>query len=207
MKQTSQELGELIRACCDPQNTAAREEFVRHFHRLIAGVALRTAARWGVRSPEVIDELIQDTYLKLFADGCRLLREFQERHQDSIYGYIKVITANLVNDHFRALYNGKRGGGVPTEDINEIQYAAGSDHDGSPEAMERAVLMSEIMACMHRCTEGLTSERDRLIFRFYYFEGYTFNEIAAIPEIDLTIKGVESAIQRIKTMIRERLDT
>jgi RNA polymerase sigma-70 factor (ECF subfamily) len=207
MTHTSQETSELIHACCDPQNTAAWQEFVREFHRLIAGVVIRTAARWGNRSPEVIDELIQETYLKLCADGCRLLREFQERRQDSIYGYIKVVTANLVNDYFRAQITDKRGGGAPTEAIHEIQCAAAPDHDGSPAAMERAVLMSEIMACMNRCTEGLTSERDRLIFRFYFIEGYSFKAIAAMPEIGLTIKGVESAIQRIKTLIRERLDT
>jgi len=46
-------------------------------------VAIRVARQWAETSPSLIDDLIQETYLRA--------------------GYIKVFTANLIHDHFKAL--------------------------------------------------------------------------------------------------------
>src|SRR5438132_13891705 len=102
-------LEELIRACAENGDAAAWDEFVRRFHKLIAGVVLRTASRWGQSLPAEVDDLIQETYLKICADRKRLLSEFTPRHPEAFYGYLKIVTANVVHDHFRALYSHKRG--------------------------------------------------------------------------------------------------
>src|SRR5215467_4542727 len=103
MSYSSQDTGELVRACADPRNAAAWQEFIHRFQKLIAGVVLRTCERWGEYSPNIADDLIQEVYLKLCDNNCRILVEFQRLHENAIYGYIKVIAANLVNDHFRAV--------------------------------------------------------------------------------------------------------
>ncbi|HEY6348220.1 MAG TPA: sigma-70 family RNA polymerase sigma factor [Candidatus Angelobacter sp.] len=203
MSYDSQDTCELIRACADPRNSAAWQEFIRRFHKLIAGVAMRTCARWGEYSGGAADDLVQDTYLKLCADNCRLLLEFQGPHPDAIFGFIKVVTANIVNDHFRALHAEKRGGGVNPEDINSVQCATDCDQSGSLSAIQRAVLLGEIDHCLERCTQGESGERDRLIFRLYYGPcGFSAKDIAALPDVKLTVKGVESAILRITRLVR-----
>jgi RNA polymerase sigma-70 factor (ECF subfamily) len=93
-------------------DVAAWREFVGTFHRLIATVALRVARRWGESSPQLIDDLVQETYLQLCDDNFRRLRKFKSDHPDAFYGYLKVVTANLVHDHFKAAHSSKRGSGT-----------------------------------------------------------------------------------------------
>src|ERR1700733_12575996 len=89
---------DLALLCFEQSDEAAWTEFVRRFHPLIARVALRVARQWGERSPQVVDDLVQNTYLKLCAERVSLLQKFSPVHSDAIYGYIKVFTANLVHD-------------------------------------------------------------------------------------------------------------
>ena len=209
MSYSSQDTCELIQACADPRNSQAWEEFIRRFQKLIAGVVLRTCARWGEYSSQAVDDLVQETYLKLCADNGHLLLDFQSQHPDAIYGYLKVVTANIVNDHFRALHAEKRGGGVSPEDITGIQCVSDCDELRSLSAIEREVLLGEIDVCLQRCTQGESEDRDRLIFRLYYGPcGMTAKEIAALPEVKLsikTVKGVESAILRITRQVRAEM--
>ena len=78
---------ELVLACRQTDDVAAWREFVGRFHRLIATVALRVARRWGESSPQLIDDLVQETYLKLCDDNFRMLRKFKSDHPDAFYGY------------------------------------------------------------------------------------------------------------------------
>src|SRR5215212_9541128 len=76
---------------CVAGEVAAWEEFMRRYHRLIAGVVFRTTQKWRESSPATMDDLIQETYLKLRADESRLLRAYDPKHPDAIYGYLTVI--------------------------------------------------------------------------------------------------------------------
>jgi DNA-directed RNA polymerase specialized sigma24 family protein len=76
-------------------------EFIRRFQLVIAAAVLRTARQWGEPSRAQLDDLTQNTYLKLCENDSRLLRSFQPRHEDSIYGFLKVVAANVVHDHFK----------------------------------------------------------------------------------------------------------
>lgn len=205
MTSPSLQARDIIRACAESGSSAAWLEFVQHFRRLIAGVALRSAARWGDYSPDAVDDLVQETFLKLCADGCRLLREFQEDHPDAIYGYIKVITANLVNDYYRAQRAGKRGGGATIEEITAIQCSGDPRREGSSFTIQREILLDQVEACVQRCTQGESGERDQLVFRLYYRQGFTAKAIAALPQIGLSVKGVESVILRITKLVRTEL--
>src|ERR1700678_3100899 len=106
---SSLSIEELVRRCSASRSADAWEEFVRRFHRLIASVVLRTATRFGDSSRQTVDDLIQETYLKLCADKFRILRNFEQQHPDAFLGYIKVLAANVVRDHFKASYSQKRG--------------------------------------------------------------------------------------------------
>ena len=199
---------ELILACMQTDDVAAWEEFVRRFQRLIASVAVRIARRWGEPSPHVIDDLVQETYLKLCADNFRLLRRFKSHHQDAFYGYLKVVTANLVYDHFKAAHSSKRGSGKSEFTIDE-PVAAATGVAGPAAAVkssERGVLLREIDAMISRLAAGPQLQRSRRIFWLYYRFGYTASAIAALPYIGLNTKGVESTILRLTRLLRQELD-
>ncbi len=196
---------DLVRACAQGGDSAAWEEFVRRFHRLIATVVLRVARRWDAGpSPNVIDDLVQDTYLKLCADNCQMLRNFQPRHPDAFYGYLKVVAANLARDHFKAQMSAKRGAGVVT-----VTDDSALDPTTTPRAPEedpeRRILLKEVYAALHRRVQGPHLQRDLQVFRLYYREGLTATAIAALPFIGLSAKGVESTILRLTRMLREEM--
>ena len=196
----------LLLACLDKGDVLAWQEFVRRFQKLIATVAYRTSLRWGDASPQVVDELIQETYLKLCSDNCRLLRSFQSQREEAIFGYIKVLTANLVHDHFKASRAEKRGGSTVTRSIESGYPEKHADaQDKSSLRLEQEILVKQIGACLETATEGPNAVRDRRIFWLYYRAGLTANAIAALPTIELSTKGVETIILRLTRTVRQRL--
>ena len=206
MDYASLAIEKLVAACLDSGDQAAWQEFVIRFQGLITTVALRTARHWGQDSPQVLDELVQETYLKLCADDYRLLRSFRSKHPDAIYGFVKVLTANLVHDQFKAWHSQKRGGRTRMETIeDQSQRAASSSSPSDSRTIERTVLLGQIDSCLREAERGPTASRDRRIFWLYYRVGLSANAIAALPTIGLTTKGVETALLRLTRYVRERL--
>jgi RNA polymerase sigma-70 factor, ECF subfamily len=195
----------LVRRCSTSRNPEAWEEFVRRFHRLIATVTLRTAGRLGDASRQTVDDLIQETYLKLCADNFRILRTFEQQHPDAFTGYVKVLTANIVRDHFKSIHTQKRGAGqlAPIEE-DLIPIAAGNTA-GSPQSIERAVLIKEIGRHLDLCLAGPDRERNRRIFWLHYRAGLSARAIAGLPGVRLTPKGVESILMRLTKDLRQRM--
>jgi RNA polymerase sigma-70 factor (ECF subfamily) len=195
----------LIRACADSSDGAAWQEFVSRFHRAVSLSIIRTAYQWGAIPQQVVDDLVQETYLKLCADKCRLLLEFATQHPEAIRGYIKTIAVNVAHDHFKSLHSQKRGSGGTSQLPENSEPEAQSGSFGGQESMERRVLLEQIDRCLSASSEGPELERDRLIFWLYYRHGMSAKAIAALPKVGLTAKGVESAIFRLTRVVREQV--
>ncbi len=196
---------QLIHACAESNDGAAWEEFVSRFHRAIALSIARTAYQWGEVPREVVDDLVQETYLKLCSDKCRLLCEFSAQHPDSVPGYIKTIAVNVAHDHFKSHYSQKRGAGRSQESLGDIDPADSDLSFGSPRKLERQILLKQIEQCLEVCSAGPDQARDRLIFWLYYRLGMSARSIAELPNMGLTAKGVESAILRLTRLVRGRV--
>ena len=184
-------------------------EFVRRFHPLIATVVLRTARNYSALKPTLNDDLIQETYLKLCADDCRLLRNFRSRHAGAIFGFLKVVTANVVHDHFKASHAAKRGGhGIPASlEEGEASQAHVKQSPGcSSSRIEQTVLVEEIDRCLKRTISPAELSRCRRIFWLYYRCGLSARAIASLPHINLTTKGVESTIFRLSSLVKTALE-
>lgn len=200
---------ELVKKCADSNDQDAWLELVRRFHPVIAAAVLRTARRWCEPPRQLSDDLIQDTYLKLCNDHCRLLRSFRPEHSNSIYGFLQVVAANVVHDHFKAEHAGKRGAGRPAESISDRVLP--DPHTtavtaGSSGAMERQIQLRQIDEVLARVVTGQDRKRNCMIFFLYYRQGLTASEIAALPSLGLTTKGVESILARVTNMIRSHIN-
>jgi RNA polymerase sigma-70 factor (ECF subfamily) len=196
---------ELIRICTRPGQSPAWEEFIRRFNPLIARVVVRTARRWGESSPSVLDDLVQETYLKLCAEDCRLLRTFEFRRPEAIYGYLKVVTANVVHDHFKGAHAAKRGSGEILEDVDDVSTTVSAILQPSVSnqaSIERTILLKEIDQHLARLVPIADLPRSRSIFWLYYRSGLSASAIASLPDIGLTTKGVESALLRLTRLIK-----
>ena len=196
---------ELIRACAEGNDGAAWDEFVSRFHRPISVSIIRTAYQWGEIPQQVVDDLVQDTYLKLCTNKCRQLLEFAARHPDAILGYVKTIAVNVAHDHFKSTHSQKRGSGEVIQVMEDAEPKAAPSQRGGQEAMEREVLFKQIDECIESCLEGPDRDRDRTIFWLYYQQGMTARDIAALPTIGLSAKGIESVIGRVIRLLRERM--
>jgi RNA polymerase sigma-70 factor (ECF subfamily) len=196
---------DLLHRCSIGGDLGAWEEFVRRFHRLIATVVLSTATRLGDSSKHTVDDLIQETYLKLCDDNFRILRNFEQQHPDAFLGYIKVVTANIVRDHFKLVYSEKRGASRIEQFAEDFVPVAAENTAGSQKAIERGVLIKEVRQHLDLCVAGPDQERNRRIFWLYYRVGLSARAIAVMPGIGLTTKGVESILMRITRDLRERM--
>jgi RNA polymerase sigma-70 factor (ECF subfamily) len=192
---------ELVRACAGSKDEEAWTEFIRRFHGVIAAAVLRTARHWGEPTRFQLDDLIQDTYLKLCDDDSRLLRSFRPRCEDSIYGFLKKVAANVVHDRFKSVLAAKRGV-TQTEAIMDMQIDPRTADQGSFDAVSKRLQIEQVDMILIRVTAGKDQERKRTIFWLRHRQGFTAREIAAIPSVGLTTEGVESMLMRLADMIR-----
>lgn len=193
---------ELIRACAGSKDERAWAEFIRRFQQVIAGAVLRTARRWCEPSRSQIDDLVQDTYLKLCEDDSRLLRSFHSRHEDSIYGFLKVVAANVVHDHYKSALAMKRGANQTEAIVEPFQVDAKTTGPDSFSRVSQRLQLEQIDKVLRLVTAGKDQERKCLIFWLRHRQGLTASEIASISTIGLTTEGVESVLMRLSTMIR-----
>jgi RNA polymerase sigma-70 factor (ECF subfamily) len=202
---TYQELSaeELIEICTTRGDAEAWGEFTHRFHRLIAGIAFRTARRYGTAPPALVEDLVQEVYLKLCADRCRLLRSFKAEHPDALFGYLKVIAANVVHDHFKGANAAKRGAGLDPAGIEAIEQSPVSDSGRNLWEVEQGVLLSQIDSVLQTKAGGDAARRDRSIFWLYYRQGLSARAISLLPSMGLTAKGVESTILRLTRLVRD----
>ena len=197
---------ELIHACAELGDAGAWEEFVSRFRIPMSLSIKRTACQWGKDPAQFVDDLLQETYLKLCADKCRLLLEFAQQHSDeAVLGYIKTIAINVAHDHFKSLHSQKRGAGETDQLHEDFDPAAQDGSFGGADAMDREMFLKQVDAQLQDCAAGSNQERDCLIFWFYYLQGMSAKAIAALATIKLTAKGVEAVIFRLTRCLREHL--
>jgi len=186
----------LIRQCAAGNSAPAWNAFVEQFQPVIASTAIKTARHFGPCTTEAIDDLIQDTYLRIHTS--RVLQTFRSGEPKAIYGLLQAVTYSVVQDYFRNQGAQKRGGKVQTIPIDaDLQ---GADSSGA-DAIERNALIAEIKEILH---DVAPSPRDRRIFWLYYRHGLSTKAIARLASIGLSQKGVESVIQRLKEEVRRR---
>ena len=193
---------DLATLCRDAHSSEAWNEFVRRFQRPIALVVLRTARSWGAPSSAVVDDLIQETFLRLCENDCRLLKNFSAREPDSIYSYLKVIASSVTHDHFRAEKSAKRGGLLDRVEGEDGDLSFLSDPKDGADAIEQAVHRSEIDRVLLSFIPNTITERDRVIFWLYFEQGFSARDIARVAGVGLGVKGVESSIHRSSAQLR-----
>jgi RNA polymerase sigma factor (sigma-70 family) len=195
---------ELVQLCLASQDPAPWLEFVSRFEPLVSRVVLKSLRRWSNPDPATIEDLVQDTFLKLLANDFRALREFEYEHENSLYGFLKTVASHVVQDHIRNTYSQKRGRGRDEEDLETVSATVAATISVTNDPHNR-ILLNEINSCLQREVQGPNSSRDLAIFWLHYRYGLSATAIAQIPEIGLTVKGVESTLFRLVRLLRDKL--
>ena len=191
---------ELMLYCLDSQDEAAWAEFVRRFQPLIAGVVYKCVSRRIGPNPALVDDLVQDTFVKFCINDYKALRDFDFQHDSAFFAFLKVVASHVVEDHFRGWNSQKRGSGREEEDIEEVRTARLSLNSLHP--AEKAILMGQIDRCLAKLASDPNFARDYAIFWLYYRQGLSAKAISQLPDIKLSVKGVESTLLRLTRYIK-----
>jgi RNA polymerase sigma-70 factor (ECF subfamily) len=205
MDDTCTPVNDLAKACAASADAAEWREFVRRCTPLASLVALRVSRMWVAKpSRAVVDDIVQELFLKLCEQNRRILCDFVPRGEDSFFGLLRIVSASVANDYFRRLSSGKRGGKVVTISLLEDEGHSPTDGARPAKRMQQAALLSQLDAKM-RSAPGAIGERDRNLFWLYYLQGFTAEEIARVSGDGLTAKGVESALRRVTVWLRDEV--
>lgn len=171
---------------------------------VVALAARRVSAVWGDASEGTVSEIVQEVFLKLCEDERRILREFDDRGNDSFLKLLRMITASVGTDHFRRVRAEKRGGHSQSLPL-ESHLAANTVSDTkATAAVEWPSLIAQLDGLL-KLYPGTVSARDRNLFWLYYRQGLTADAISRIPAMGLSAKGVESALLRLTRLLRETI--
>jgi len=202
---SSLSLTEVVCLCAESSDDDAWEEFVSRVGRPISLTIMRTASQWGEPSRSMVEDLVQLTYVKLWEGGRDLLRDFALQHPEAVLGYLKRMAANVTHDYFKHGHSQTSGGNKPHVSTNDIEPEAGEEVRGSQESIAFSIFLKEVDEYLRISLTGSDQERDRLIFWLYFRQGMSTKEIASLPNIKLSAKGVGSVIERLKQAIREQI--
>jgi len=195
---------ELLQLCLESKDEAPWLEFVDRFQPQIARVIVKCVRRRTAPQPSLIDDLVQETFLKLCANNCKPLREFTSEHENALFGFVSKVAQNVVEDYFRTSWSQKRGSGRQEEGLESAAVVVA--HGGSSSQAYSNILIHQIAECLAECAHEENSARDSAIFWLYYRHGLTAKAISRMPAIGLTVKGVESTLLRLTRMVRGKLD-
>jgi RNA polymerase sigma-70 factor (ECF subfamily) len=197
MAQEEISIRDLLHICLSSDGQEHWRDFVHRTQPLIASVIINTIRRWTEPAPSLVDDLIQETYIKLFANDRKALRSIKNEYENTIFGYLRVVASNVVRDHFRQPKNK-----ADEIELSDAVLPPGPDGHQQLEFAHKKEQAQEILTSL---SSSETYQRDVGIFWFFYEQGYTAKEISLLPSVALTVKGVEAVLFRLTRYIRERL--
>jgi RNA polymerase sigma-70 factor, ECF subfamily len=186
-------LAELYAECVRASGAhPACEKFFKMFLPTLGRIAYRVAAQFS--ATEETEDLIQEISLKLASKDSSVLMGLP-RDPSASLAYFSVVAANAARDFFRSRNAAKRG----VDRTVSLDSALESITGGVRNQPDRSLLLAQIDDCLPN------DRKSRAVFRLYYRQGFSAKEIAAIPAVELSVKGVESLIHRIILLVRQRL--
>lgn len=187
---------ELVEMCLRDGQPEAWTEFLRRFQRLIANVVTKTIRTRIPPTRNLVDDLVQETLLKICNNNCRAMRTFQWMHENSFRGFLKVTSSNVVRDYFR-----KHPPTRIEEDLDETGPDVPRTED-STRSVEKETLVRELVACMQKWTQSEEDcNRNLSMFLLFYWHGCTAKEISGIYPV--TLKAVENTLLRLGRIARK----
>src|SRR5262245_8500433 len=152
-------------------------EFLRRYRRLIAGVAARTVLRSFRPTISLLQDLVQDSIARIYANNCRALRELEWRHEGALKGLLQVTASTTAQDYLRKTHSEKRD--IRKEKSLEDPGLVPPIQERPAEKVEQNILLEQLARCLKRVTETeADSTRDVAIFLLFYGARITAADIS-----------------------------
>lgn len=147
--------------------------------------ALHTFILYKVKSREVADDLLQDTFVKII----QTLKKGGYREDGKFLLWAKRIAFNMTIDHFRA--QAKKYRNFISLYDEEDNPAWDRIADLAPDA-ERHLMQQETLAKLEQLVAALPKKQQEILM-MRYFDGMSFKEIS-----DATGTGINTALGRVR---------
>ena len=208
----------LVSLCADNlENHELWTEFLRRFTgriKLFIRGSLRRSAGEGGNAQDSAsfscateNDLFQNVIVRLVDNGCGALKRFSGTSEAELQAYFAVVARSVVRDFLRRQRALKRPRWFDTSVTEEHQWEQALDRAGGcrQNPVERGILIRELEQLSLQMIDshsGEFSDRDRLIFKLYFYEGLSIGQIASCEGIELSKTGVEKALNRLKDRVR-----
>lgn len=209
---------ELMRACRSVGESDVWDEFVRRFNRFVCLAVVRayghcSGLRTGQLDPDVVADLVQDVYLKLYVRSRSTARAFRGECDAAVYVYIGRVAISVAVDAQRRRLARKRG-----RDLVSLETIVGRDEgeditlgsilhspEASPEQIALAsVFRREVRDILAGLVRGRNASRDLRIAEAYLFEGTPLSEIAESMSA-LAPGAMKSSVRRTGAKLRAEI--
>lgn len=197
---------ELVERCGARDCEESWQEFLNRYGWALAATVRRALAGVGrALSHDVQEDLLQEIYCRLLADGRRRLRSCRGEDDRTVTGYLCRIAENVVIDHLRRSNAVKRG-----RQLLVASPGAGDDCpleravDPASSAERRALVAQSrrlFFARAGRALCGPNRQRDLWVTYLALFEGWSSREIARRFGT-ITANNVDSVVYRTRRRLR-----
>ncbi len=175
------------------------DRFIKFAQPVVAVGVWRAAKRMSHPDRAFIDDMIQETFLKICADDFRVLRDFRACNTNALEVYLKTIAASVVIDHFRSQSAQKKGSGKKSASLDDVADGLAIE-DTQFSQLERSQMLLWVGKCL-----DTQEPRNRAIFWLYHRQELKPRVISALPGINLSSDGVETLIYRLTRAVRDCL--
>ena len=208
-------LEELLNICENPSSPDFQSgwfELVRRFQKFIAVVAMNRYKSWDknwddVDQSDIVQDIINKVFLKLFQRDCHAIKIFQARHSEKAFcAYLATITNRLTTRNLKIYFK-------PETLHNALEMA-----DKPQDAKKLTWQFFDYIVKKLRKKAGKKKvfiERDILLFNLYTLEDLTCEMILSLPLFrNLGHRVVDNAVfrnrlkldKRDENILRELLD-
>ena len=201
---------DLLRECGEKlTNRALWTKFQQRFQGLIFLYLLRTLGLKGINDDtgDIVPDLAQEVYLKLVQHNGRILRSFRGATEFSVMAFLARISETVAQDYHRQVSTDKRGRGqVVPIDIARAGEAGGKGSESSEfdtNALGAILSWIDVQRIVEGDPDRKNAQRNALIFKLHYIDGFESGEIARFPGFELTKSGVETILARLRKRIQE----
>lgn len=204
----------------EPKNELAWKAFYSRFDNHIRLVIIRECRNKGIlNSPSDfatdLEDLVQDVYKNLLKDGCRALKNFRGRSENSIFLYLSVIAKHIIVNNIIKRKAQRRAGKtksldepIKTSDDNFniiLKDIIQDQYNTIENQINFEYLVDNIDEILNTKIKGKNSERDKLIIKSHLYEDLAAEEIASLLPYKLSAKRIYNIISNSKVIIRENL--
>ena len=164
---------------------------IKLFTRITLRQKLRKADSSTILGLTQESDFLQMTIIRLVQNDCAAMRRFSGSSEDNLFAYLAVITRSVIRDFIRRQSASRRplsSAALPESSIDWSENL-GPDRMSGASGIERNFLAQEVTELSRRTLENLRgqfSDRDRLIFELYFFDGLSPTQISRCEGFKLT---------------------